>query len=87
MMGFRTRAGKKEKKISHARSFHRCHLSERERPTAVFELVLNRSQLSELGEVGEGLQPPDGFAELLLVFHDEKLQQTQHLDTHGETEE
>lgn len=82
MMGFRDRSWKERKLISQTWSF--CYLSEREGPAAVFELVLHGSQLSEFGEVGEGLQPPDGFAELLLVFHDEKLQQTQHLHTHTE---
>lgn len=68
-----------------ARAWSVCYLSECELATAVFELVLHGSQLTEFRKVGEGLQLPDGVAELLLVFHNEKVQQTQHLDKHRET--
>lgn len=73
-----------EKKIPH--TWNICYLSECERPIVVFELVLHGSQLGEFGKVGEGLQLPDGVAELLLVLHYEKLQQTQNLDEHKEIE-
>lgn len=56
------------------------HLSQREGAAVVFERVLNRSQLSELREVGERLQSADGCFQLLLIFYDEELQQTEHLE-------
>lgn len=56
-----------------------CYLCQRKGPCAVFELVLYRSQLCELREVWKRLQPADDLLKLLLIFYDEELQQTEHL--------
>lgn len=56
------------------------HLSQREGAGVIFERVLNGSQLSKLREVGERLQSADGCFQLLLIFYDEELQQTEHLE-------
>lgn len=60
------------------------YLGQRKAPCVVFELVLNRSQLCELREVWKRLQLADDLLQLLLIFYDEELQQTEHLqESHG----
>ena len=56
------------------------YLSQSERPGAVFQLVLHGAQLFKLPRaVGEGLQPADGAAQLLLVLHHQEPQEGEHL--------
>lgn len=45
------------------------YLTQRKRPSVVFEPVLHSPQLSELREVWKRLQPTDSSFELLLVFY------------------
>lgn len=55
------------------------YLGQGESPRAIFELVLYGSQLRQLREVGKRLQLADDLVQLLLIFYDEELQQTDHL--------